>query len=446
MGKKTEDKLKVMLVASIVLPISKKLKYAGTERVIDALTDHLSEMDVDLTVAATGDSEVSKKATLIHTHNRSLWPLGHVVRKIIDFADEIEYHYQYSHDYAVKWQPDVVHDHTFFINSEAYESFDLDIPVVHTLHGDVLPEEAPLYKTWRRQQKAKKKIHFVAISNSQKRKFQRLAGIKVHDVVYNGVPVEIYPFAGWEHRQDYLLWIGRICKEKGTDLAIKLAKESGMPLIIAGEVHTNYQHFYETEIKPHITHFIQGNTFSKQESRRQELVSQIEKGERIINPGEILYLGPLDDNQKKVLYSRAHALLVLNRWEEPFGLVMPEAMATGTPVIGTKRGSIPEVVSDKVTGFVIPLRWVNKKKGVIDEGRLMTSALVALAKIKSIDPAACRKRVEEMFSGKVMAQNYYDVYRKVLKNVGSKGEAAEVYEGIKRVYKDESIENDRAKT
>ena len=142
-------------------------------------------------------------------------------------------------------------------------------------------------------------------------------------VVPNGVPLDIYDFAAETGVDAPLVFLGRIEEIKGPHLAIEVARRAQIPLIIAGNVPTEHEGFFREKIEPHI------------------------------DGDSVRYVGPVDDAQKNVLLGRAHALLMPILWEEPFGIVMAEAMACGTPVIGFRRGAVPEVVDHGVTGFVV---------------------------------------------------------------------------------------------
>jgi glycosyltransferase involved in cell wall biosynthesis len=410
-------KLKILIIAPVALPIAGNLKYAGTERVIANLSQGLAENpDIKVVVAATGDSRLPKKVKLIYIHDRAIWPLNGVERKITGTKRAYEKHFKFCIDYATKNHIDIIHDHANLVSSRAYKKRkdELNIPIVTTLHGDVSSKEKWAYKIWRKLQKEKRPIFFTSISRSQKRKFEKKVGVKIFSFIHHGLDVEKYPFAGRELRQDYLFWIGRLSKDKGTDLAIKLAKMTGRPLIIAGEIHTPNREFYERKIKPHITRFIEGENPEEKEKNRGILVNKLIKGKRIIGENEIFYIGPLNDRQKNIINSRSYANIMLNRWEEPFGLTMPEAMATGTPVIGTKRGSIPEIVIDKETGYVLQIKWKNKERGTIDESNLLRKAIKALDRIKNISPLKCRRHIERHFSSLVMAGSYLELYKSIL--------------------------------
>lgn len=186
--------------------------------------------------------------------------------------------------------------------------------------------------------------------------------------VYNFVEFSAYNLIEAVSDDAPLIFLGRIDRIKGCHHAIKLAKITGRSLVIAGNIsHLEEEKtYYEKEIKPHIDNI------------------------------QIQYIGAVDDTQKNKLFSNAFALLMLIDWDEPFGIVMVEAMACGVPVIGFKRGAIPEVVEEGITGFVI---------------EDFEEAILALDKIKNINRVLCRERAKQKFSLDVVARNYFDLFK-----------------------------------
>jgi glycosyltransferase involved in cell wall biosynthesis len=185
--------------------------------------------------------------------------------------------------------------------------------------------------------------------------------------VYNGVPVEDFHFQNTVPDDAPLVFLGRIAPIKGTHRAIQVARTTGRRLVIAGNVpdQPEEQAYFEKNVEPYI------------------------------DDAQIRYVGPVDDEEKNKLLGRAAALLMPIDWEEPFGIVMAEAMACGTPVIGTRRGSVPEVVTDGETGFVCD---------TIDE------MAAAVEQISSLDRVACRRRCETQFSARAITDAYLELY------------------------------------
>jgi glycosyltransferase involved in cell wall biosynthesis len=239
-------------------------------------------------------------------------------------------------------------------------------PVVTTLHNNYFIPENPVFF-----QENKQNQFFVPISDAQKRE---IPGLNFTRTVYNAIDIDSYPLV--EEKEDFLLSLGNLWEVKGHDTAIEVAKRLGKKLIIAGKLDPKGEDFFNTKIKPQVD------------------------GEQIIFEGQI------SQERKMELFGKASAFLFPIRWEEPFGLVMTEAMACGTPVIAFRHGSVPEVVKDGVTGFIVD---------TVDQ------MVEAVGKTGSIDPKACRAHVEENFSPKRMAEGYAEAYEEVLAKSGSAG-------------------------
>lgn len=416
-----KKKLNLLLVAPIVLPISSNLKYAGTERVIDGLNHEFKnnkKLRVKPIVVASGDSDLSGNKNLVYFYKKALWTLKNDMRKIFGLEDANEKHYRFGLKFAIENNIDIIHDNASLLSSVTYKELKdrINIPIISTIHGNINKKKKYRYKILRQLQKENRDIYFITISKNHMKRFSKDSGLKILDYVYNGIPVDKYKFVQKNKKQDYLFWIGRICEEKGTDLAIKVAKAAKMPLILAGEIHSPNKKFYEKQIKPYITSFVPGKNDKEKEKNRKKIIEKLNRGEKIIKENDILYIGPVNDKEKGVLNSYAYSLIMLNRWEEPFGLVMPEAMVTGTPVIGSKNGAIPEIVINNKTGFVIPLKYINKKTKEFDEEKLVRDSVKALKKINSIKAEDCREHVMKNFSLEAMATKYRRMYDYILKN------------------------------
>jgi glycosyltransferase involved in cell wall biosynthesis len=232
------------------------------------------------------------------------------------------------------------------------------IPFITTLHGRLdLPEHQPVFKTFGR-------TPIVSISNSQRRPVLQANWIRT---IYHGVPEEL--LTPRPTKPVYLAALGRIAPEKSMDRAIRIARRCGIPLKIAAKVDPVDQDYYEQIIKP------------------------------LLDPPLIEYVGEISDQEKSEFLCGAIALLVTIDWSEPFGLVMIEAMACGTPVVAFNRGSVPEIVEDDVTGYIVE-----------DE----LSAANAVNRITQLDRRQVRKRFEERFTARRMALDYMGAYREVM--------------------------------
>jgi glycosyltransferase involved in cell wall biosynthesis len=188
-------------------------------------------------------------------------------------------------------------------------------------------------------------------------------------LVANGVPLDTYTFHGAVDPDAPLVFLGRLEEIKGPHLAIEVARRTGRKLILAGNIPDAHRAWFEANVGPHI------------------------------DDERILYIGPVNDAQKNDLLGRSLAFLMPILWEEPFGIVMAEAMACGTPVLGLRRGAVPEVVDDAVTGFVVD---------TVDE------LVAATDRVHVIDRVACRARVEQFYSDAAIADGYIKVYRQMI--------------------------------
>ena len=406
--------MKIIQCAPIDIAVSKILKYAGTERIIDALNQSYSELGHDSIVAASGDSNLGGYGSLFVTRENSLWHTNGLERKMVRSDEAYENHFEKSLNLAFSQSADVLHAHPgkFLVDSDAYRKAisKIEFPIVTTIHEDISTDKLKLYENLKNLKERGFPVYFLGISNSHLNTYAGI-GLNLDGFVYNGIPVEIFPFK--EKKQDYLFWIGRVSDIKGTDLAVQIAKKSGRPLVIAGEVHDVYKKFYDEKVFPYLTWANDSGSVEDQEKKRNDLVSKLNVGKSIVDSGEIIFVGPLDDKQKAVFYSNASATLVPNRWKEPFGLIIVESMACGTPVLGTTFGAIPELIEDGKTGYLIepPSNFLESPLGEIE---LTNEFAYFVNNLGSIYPSDCRKHVENKFSREIMSQTYLDFYKKVL--------------------------------
>lgn len=208
-------------------------------------------------------------------------------------------------------------------------------------------------------------LQFTAISHWM---MQSVSGIGRWHLVPNAVPLRTFPFVSDPGDQAHLMFLGRVEAIKGPHLAIEVARQSGLPLVIAGNIPDEHQAWFDVHIAPHLN-------------------------------DQIRYVGPVDDSQKSELLGGACALLMPILWDEPFGIVMAEALACGTPVVGFNRGSVPEVVHQGVTGFVV------------DD---VQSMVAALHRLPSISRLECRRRAESLYSEQSLAAAYLDIYKELV--------------------------------
>ena len=321
--------------------------YGGTERVISVLTEELVRRGHEVTLFASGDSETS--ARLVPVVPRGLRLAG-----VRDPMPAALLALGLAYDRAADF--DVIHSHLDYPTLPfAHRS---PTPSVITCHGrlDLLHTHA-IFEAFR-------DAHLVSISDNQRRLLPHWhwAG-----TVYNGIDLANFTFH--PRPGDYLAFLGRIAPEKGIEDAITVATLAGMPLKIAAKVDPADAAYYRDVIRPLLDHPL------------------------------VEYVGEVNEREKDAFLGGAHALLFPIRWPEPFGMVMVEAMATGTPVIAGRFGSVPEVVTDGVTGFI---------------GDSLEEMVLAIRRLDELDRAACRAAVESRFSAQAMADGYERVYRAVL--------------------------------
>ena len=324
-------------------------RYGGTERVVSLLTEELVRRGHHVTLFASGDSQTS--AELVPACERGL-------RLDPSITDYIAYSItQLDAVYRRAAAFDVIHNHIDYL---AFPLADVSAtPTLSTAHGRLdLPEIRRLYRTF-------PALPLVAIGQDQR---ASLPGVNWVDVVYNGVDLDHYTFR--PDPGDYLVFLGRISPEKRVDRAIELARDVGMHLVIAAKVDPVDQEYFDVAIAPLIH----------------------------AHPSLIEFIGEVDESGKNALLGGAYACLFPIDWPEPFGLAMAEAMATGTPVVAARAGSVPEVVVDGVTGFVADT---------------LHDLAEAIPRVKELDRRACRAHVERKFSAGAMTDGYERAYATV---------------------------------
>ena len=323
--------------------------YGGIELVVGLLCNELVKRGHEVTLFASGDS--ISLAKLEWVHPRALRLDSTVKEYNIYEMLHLSRVYEKAADF------DVIHSH-MGCASLPFANL-VKTPTIHTLHGIFTPDNEKLFSHARRQP-------FVSISDAQREDRLNLNCVAT---VYNGIDVSTYNFYEKPQDQPYLAFLGRISPEKGTHLAIEIAKRSGWRLKIAGKVDVVDRVYFEQEIKPHID------------------------GE------QIQFLGEANHAQKSTLMGNAAVTLFPITWREPFGLVMIESMVTGTPVIAMNLGSTPEIIAHGKTGFLCD---------TVEE------CVAAIAGATQLDRYACRQHVIDNFSVQKMTAGYEAVYQKVL--------------------------------
>jgi glycosyltransferase involved in cell wall biosynthesis len=325
--------------------------YGGVEVVVSALTEALVRRGHAVTLfCAPGSVSAATVTTLLDAPHpdeieRSLYEVDHVARAF----EEID-------DAPPEQRFDVIHDHCGFTAIAMADR--IDTPIVHTLHGQFTPSTAAFYV--RHAHKA------VLVGISRTQLHSAPAELDPFEVIPN--PIDVTAWQLRERKDDYLLWIGRMTPEKGPHRAIAAAQAADVPLVLAGVIQPGQQSFFDREVAPHLD------------------------GDRV------RFVGEVGGAEKRSLFERARGLLMPIRWEEPFGMVMVEAMACGTPVIAFAEGAARELVVDGTTGFL-----------VADE-RAMADAI---GRLSSIAPRDCRAWVAAHCDVDVVAGAYERIYRSV---------------------------------
>lgn len=339
--------MKIALTADPDIPVPPRL-YGGIERVIDMLAQGLVEKGHEVTLFSHRDS--CSAGRLIPWLGASSSSKADTVKNAALLARHVA-----REDY------DVIH--SFSRIAYLLTTLPLRVPKLMTYQRKITPRSVRLGYSL-----SIDSLEFSAISEWM---MQPVRHIGRWHLVPNGVPLSVYEFRGEVAENAPLVFLGRIEEIKGPHLAIEIAKRSNSQLIIAGNIPDEHQEWYEKTIKPYV------------------------------DGVQIQYIGPVDDVQKNSLLGQAQAFLMPILWEEPFGIVMAEAMACGTPVLGLNRGAVPEVVADEETGFV----------------RDTVSELIdTVSLLHMIDRKACRARVEKYYSESAVVDAYLNVYHTMVAN------------------------------
>jgi glycosyltransferase involved in cell wall biosynthesis len=321
--------------------------YGGTERVVSYLTEALVRDGHEVTLFASGDSIT--EARLVPGCERSLRlsedcvdPMAHhavLLDKVVEMAEEF----------------DVIHFHTDYAHFPL--SKNLGLRNVTTLHGRLdLPDLEPLYRRFNQ-------MPLVSISHAQR---EPVGEVNWVGNVYHGLPADLHVPS--EEHGKYLAFLGRISPEKRPDRAIRIALKAGMPLKIAAKVDRADREYFETQIKP------------------------------LLKNPRIEYIGEITDAEKTAFLGNAYAYLFPIDWPEPFGLTMIEAMACGTPTIAFSCGSVPEILQDGVSGFI-----VNSEAAAVE----------AVKRIPELSRASCRAAFDARFTDTRMADEYAQIYEQL---------------------------------
>jgi glycosyltransferase involved in cell wall biosynthesis len=322
--------------------------YGGTERVVSYLTEELVRQGHQVTLFASGDSI---------TRARLVAPCHQALRLNPTCVDPLAYHIMMLEQvFATRVDFDIVHFHIDYLHFPLASR--QATPTLTTLHGRLdIPDLVPLYQTY-------PDMPVISISESQR---EPLSWLNWQGTVYHGLPEELYDFH--EEPGTYLAFLGRIAPEKRVDRAIRIATQANIPLKIAAKIDQVDHAYFETVIKPLLDHPL------------------------------VDYIGEIGDNEKNDFLGQAYALLFPIDWPEPFGLVMIESLACGTPVIAYHRGSVPEIIENGVTGWIV---------------KSLDDALAAVQQVSTLSRRYCRQVFEERFLVSRMAKDYVDLYQTLL--------------------------------
>lgn len=322
--------------------------YGGTERVVSYLTEELHRQGHEVTLFASGDSVTS--ARLVAVCRRSLRLDKHCVDQMAHHVLLLERVFKHADEF------DIVHFHIDYLHFPF--SRRQGLTHVTTLHGRLdIPDLEPLYREF-------PEMPVVSISNAQR---EPLPWLNWQATVYHGLPEDLYRFRPEPGK--YFAFLGRISPEKRVDRAIEIAKQIGMPLKIAAKVDQVDNDYFQAVVAPLL---------------RDPLVE---------------YVGEIGDGEKDEFLGNAYALLFPIDWPEPFGLVMIEALACGTPIIAYRRGSVPEVIEEGKTGFIVTT---------------LEGAIEAARRIPELSRKYCREVFLQRFTARRMAEDYLKVYERLV--------------------------------
>lgn len=338
--------MKIAQVAPLYESVPPKF-YGGTERVVSYLTEELVRQGHEVTLFASGDSATRARLEPITSQALRLDP---------DCVDPIAHHIVMLDRVLRKAHLfDIIHFHTEYLHFPLMRT--LTTSHITTRHGRLdLADFVQLHREFA-------DIPLISISQHQR---AALPSANWLGTVYHGLPESLYTYRSGG---DYLAFLGRVSPEKGLTRAIDIAKRSGMTLRIAAKIDKGDREYFETTIKP------------------------------LLGPG-IEFLGEVGERDKGEFLGNARALLFPIDWPEPFGIVMIEAMACGTPIIAWNRGSVPEIVQHGVNGFIV---------------NDVEAAVSAVARVSEIDRARCRQVFEERFSARRMTRDYLAAYEQARK-------------------------------
>ena len=324
--------------------------YGGIERIVSYLTEGLVNKGHEVTLFATGDSETN--ATLEAIYPRAL----RLDKNVLDHQVDQLHWQMFERVIALSEQFDIIHFHTGISHFPICRRL-ASHRYLTTHHGRLdSPTLLPLFFDFN-------ELLFISISNSQRRP---IPWANWFSTVYNGIPNDLFTF--YPERGKYLAFLGRISPEKRVDRAIAIAKQTGMHIKIAAKIDKMNVEYFNNEIRP------------------------------LFNDPQVEYVGEINDHEKNDFLGNAYALLFPIDWPEPFGLVMIEAMACGTPVVAYRMGAVPEIMRSGTTGYI-----VDNLEGAVN----------AIKQMETFDRKLCRSEFEKRFTARHMVENYLEVYNRI---------------------------------
>lgn len=337
--------LRIAITADPELPVPPE-HYGGIERMIDGLVRTLAGDGHQVTVFAHPGSSVP--CSLVPWPGASSSSVRHTILNSACLARAV-----------MAGQFDLIH--SFSRLAYLWPLLPWPIPKLMTYQRAITP-----FTVKRSHALSRGSLHFTAISQWM---VKSVSHIGDWHVIPNGVPVDFYPYSPDPGLDSPLLFLGRLEEIKGPHLAIEIARQAGLGIVLAGNISPEHQQWFDRHIYPKL------------------------------DPPRVRYIGPVNDAQKAILIGKCRALLMPILWDEPFGIVMAEAMACGTPVLGLHRGAVPEVVEHGVTGFV---------------ARTLKELIDFVPQLGRLKRSSCRRRAEQLYSTRAMSDGFLHVYRSML--------------------------------